>query len=73
MRDIPNCSVCKLKCCGCPGYHTCLMRQEINGRKITDCKLMASKYYLFDMYLDTYNMNLCKYQDECQSVVEAWL
>lgn len=34
---------------------------------------MASKYYLWDKYLDTHNMNLCRYQDECQSAVKAWL
>lgn len=73
MKEIPDCKLCKLKCHGCSGYHTCLMRQEINGHRITDCKLMASKYYLWDKYLDTHNMNLCRYQDECQSAVNAWL
>lgn len=73
MKITPNCKVCKLKCHGCDGYNTCPMRQEINGYKIEDCKLMASKYYLFDKYLNSFIMNLCRYQDECKSVVDAWL
>ena len=72
MKEIPNCRICQLKCCGCSGYHTCLMRKGENGHSIEDCSLMASKYYLFEKYLDSQIMKLCKYQDDCKSSAEAW-
>ena len=72
MKSIPNCKICKLKCCGCENYNNCLMRKEIGEYKIEDCIIMASKYYLYEEYLDSPNMRLCKFQDECKSLVEAW-
>lgn len=73
MRNIPNCKICKLKCCGCSSYATCGIRQNQNGYKIEDCTIMASEHYLFAEYLDSFNMQLCKYQNACRSAVEAWM
>jgi hypothetical protein len=72
MRDIPNCARCKIKCYGCKSYATCLMRQEINGYKIEDCTFVASKYYNFEEYFNNPHMSLCRFQDECKSLIEAW-
>jgi len=72
MKDIPNCKVCKLKCCGCTNYSTCVIRKEENGYKVEDCTLIASEHYLFNEYLDNPNMLLCRYQDVCKSLFEAW-
>lgn len=73
MKQIPNCKICKLKCHGCNSYNTCLMRQGLEGDSIEDCKFMASRYYLYDNYLNNYMMRLCRFQDECKNVVDAWL
>lgn len=73
MRDTPNCKICKLKCHGCTGYQTCGMRQDLNGFKIEDCTLMASRYYMFKKYLENPSMQLCRFEDECKSVLEAWI
>ncbi len=73
MREIPNCKICKLKCYGCSSYASCGIRQGLYNHKIEECTSMASKYYLFNDYLDSFNMQLCRFQEECKSVVEAWL
>jgi len=76
MKDNPNCKICKLKCCGCQSYETCLMRKGENGHKIEDCTFMASKYYLFGDYLSYekgLNMRLCNYDEVCKSLVDAWM
>lgn len=73
MKDIPNCKICQLKCYGCAGYNTCLMRKGVNGYKIEECSLIASKYYLFDNYLENFSMQLCNYGEVCKSLAEAWL
>ena len=73
MKDKPNCKICTFKCLGCNSYFTCLMRQGLDGWSIEDCIRMASKYYMYDEYLRSPNTDLCKFQDECKSVVECWL
>lgn len=69
---MPDCKICKLKCYGCPNYSVCLMRKEEMGYKIEDCCFMASKHYLYNEYLDSFNMCLCEFQDVCESLVKAW-
>jgi len=73
MKDTPNCKICELKCYGCSFYYGCGMRQGLNKYKVEDCTYMASEYYLFDKYVNKFNMELCKYQKYCQTAAKAWL
>lgn len=72
MRDIPSCKACKLKCHGCEGYSTCLMRQEVGGARIEDCGLVVSKYHMYEKYLNNHTIQVCRYHDECKSLAKAW-